>query len=146
MADKIILLLHVAATFFLTGLIWVVQIVQYPFFAYVARENFVAYHDDYRFWITPIVGPAMVVELLTAGLLFAYPPENTDAFYLWAGLALTVIIWAATFLLQVPLHEKLAAGFDPAAHAALVKTNWIRTVAWSLRAVLALYLLWQAIR
>jgi hypothetical protein len=145
MADKIIFLLHIAATLFLTGLIWVIQLVQYPFFSYVGADNFIKYHDDYRFWITPVVAPAMVIELVTAALLFVYPPDGIDEIFLWLGLLLAGVVWASTFFLQVPFHEKLAGGFDPAAHAALVKTNWIRTVAWSLRGVLILYFMWNAV-
>ena len=46
-------------------------------------------------------------------------------------------------LLQVPRHNALARGFDGPAHAALVATNWVRTAAWSLRALL---LVWAAAR
>ena len=35
----------------------------------------------------------------------------------------------------------LAQGFDARAHRRLVNTNWIRTVAWSLRALLASWML-----
>jgi hypothetical protein len=51
-----------------------------------------------------------------------------------AGLLLAV--WGSTFLLQVPCHERLSAGWDEAVHARLVATNWIRTAGWTLRLVL----------
>jgi hypothetical protein len=120
--------------------------VQYPFFSHFTAESFTKYHDDYRFWITPVVAPPMIVELAASILLLFYPPANIDSKLLWCGLFLTLIIWASTFFLQVPLHEKLAAGFDAQTHAALVNTNWIRTAAWSLRAVLVLYFAWKTIR
>lgn len=147
--EKIILLANVAASLYLTGLIWVVQIVQYPFFSFVDPKKFAAYHAAYTFWITPVVAPAMLVELATAVLLIFYRPENISPKLVWLALALTAITWASTFFLQVPLHEKLArggGGFDQAAHSALVNTNWIRTVAWSLRAALVLYFAWKSFR
>lgn len=144
--EKTLLILQVFSTLFLTGVIWVIQLVQYPFFAYVSAENFTKYHDDYRFWITPIVAPAMIIELLTAIFLLFYPPANIDSKLLWLGLALTLIVWASTFFLQVPLHEKLAHGFNSQTISALVNTNWIRTIAWSLRAALVLYFAWKTIR
>ncbi len=144
--EKILLILQIFSTLFLTGVIWVIQIVQYPFFAYVSAENFTKYHDDYRFWITPIVAPAMIIELLSAILLLFYPPANIDSKLIWLGLALTLIVWASTFFLQVPLHEKLAHGFNSQTISALVKTNWIRTIAWSLRGALVLYFAWKLIR
>ena len=144
--EKIIFILQIASTLFLTGVIWVIQIVQYPFFERVGAENFTKYHDDYRFWITPVVAPAMIVELLTAILLLFYPPENIDLKLIWLGLVLALIIWASTFFMQVPLHEKLAFGFNSQTLAALVNTNWIRTVCWSLRGGLVLYFSWRVIR
>ena len=54
------------------------------------------------------------------------------------GLALVGLIWASTFLVQVPLHEVLARGFDAEAHSRLVASNWLRTFLWSARAVLVL--------
>ena len=144
--EKTIFILQIASTFFLTGVIWVIQIVQYPFFAHVGAENFAKYHDDYRFRITPVVAPAMILELLTAIFLLFYPPENIDIKLIWLGLVLTLIVWASTFFLQVPLHEKLAQGVNSQTLAALVRTNWIRTVCWSLRGGLVLYFAWKVIR
>jgi hypothetical protein len=144
--EKTIFILQIFSTLFLTGVIWVIQIAQYPFFAHVGAENFTKYHDDYRFWITPVVAPAMIVELLTAIFLLFYPPENIDIKLIWLGLALTLIVWASTFFLQVPLHEKLAFGFNTQTLTALVNTNWIRTVCWSLRGALVLYFVSKVIR
>ncbi|HVE57023.1 MAG TPA: hypothetical protein VNB22_09355 [Pyrinomonadaceae bacterium] len=144
--EKTIFILQIASTLFLTGVIWVIQIVQYPFFAYVGAENFTKYHDDYRFWITPIVAPAMIIELLTAIFLLFYPPENINLKLIWLGLVLTLLVWASTFFVQVPLHEKLAHGFNSQTLTALVDTNWIRTVCWSLRGGLVLYFVWKVIR
>jgi hypothetical protein len=42
-ADKLLLLAHSAATLFLVGLIWFVQVVHYPLLAQVGTGEFVAY-------------------------------------------------------------------------------------------------------
>ncbi len=145
--EKILFLANLSATLFLTGVIWTTQVVQYPFFAYFNAETFTKHHDEYRFWITPIVAPPMIAELLSAILLLFYPPENIDSKLLWLALVLTLAIWASTFFIQVPLHEKLArSGFDSQTITNLVNTNWIRTILWSLRAALVLYLAWKIIR
>jgi hypothetical protein len=47
----------------------------------------------------------------------------------------------STARLQVPCHRKLARGFDADVARRLVATNWIRTVCWSLRLLIALGLL-----
>lgn len=144
--EKILLILQIAATLFMTGVIWLTQLVQYPQFGDFRGEGFTKYHDAYRLWITPVVAPPMIVELVTAILLLFYKSANIDSKLIGFGLILIIIIWASTFFLQVPLHEKLACGFDENAHALLVQTNWIRTVAWSLRAVLVSYFAWLVIR
>jgi len=59
----------------------------------------------------------------------------------WIGIALLLLIWLSTAVLQVPAHHRLGSGFDPATHRRLVLTNWVRTWAWSARGVLALLLL-----
>lgn len=143
--EKVLLILQVVSTLYLTGLIWIIQVVQYPFFSHLEKADFVKYHDAYRFWITPVVAPAMLVELFSAILIVFFPPAAIDFRLLIVGLILAVIVWISTFFIQVPLHEKLAAGFDADAHRALVRTNWIRTAAWSLRAALMAYALWKIV-
>lgn len=143
---KTILILQIASTLILVGVIWIIQLVQYPYFSEVSAENFPKYHAAHTFWITPVVAPAMIVELLTSIFIIFYPPENIDFKLLWFGLILAVIVWASTFFLQVPQHNKLALGFDAQAHKTLVNSNWIRTLAWSLRGALVLYFAWQTIR
>ena len=144
--EKILLISQVTSTLMLTGVIWVIQLVQYPFFSYVEKSDFPQYHAAYTFWITPIVAPLMIVELLSAALILFYPPEYLDYNLLVFGLVLCLGAWLSTFFLQVPLHDRLAAGFDAEAHVSLVKTNWIRSLIWTVRAVLIFYFGWKAIR
>ncbi len=143
---KILLILQIASTLILVGVIWIIQLVQYPFFSEVNAENFPKYHAAHTFWITPVVAPAMIVELITSIFIIFYPPENIDYKLLYFGLVLAIIVWASTFFLQVPMHEKLAFGFNAEAHSTLVNTNWIRTIAWSLRGALVLYFAWKTIQ
>jgi uncharacterized membrane protein len=124
------------SSWFMAGLIWIVQVVHYPLFGRVGREGFAAYESAHARLITPIVGPAMLVELVSSLALLAARPRGMPAWAAWAGVALVGIAWASTAFVQVPLHGTLARGFDEDAHARLVATNWVRTVAWSGHAVL----------
>jgi hypothetical protein len=142
-APKIILLLNFASSLFMTGVIWLIQLVQYPLFAQIGRENFLQYHASHSFWITPVVAPAMIIEIVSSGFLLIYPPANIDSKLLWFGLILAVSVWLSTFFLQIPMHEKLANGFNTEAHAFLVNSNWVRTIAWSLRSLLVGYFIWK---
>ena len=51
------------------------------------------------------------------------------------------LVWLSTAAWQAPDHRRLLGGFDPATHRHLVATNWVRTVGWSARGVIALWLL-----
>ncbi len=140
-----IFLLHLAATLFMTGLIWFVQVVHYPLFGRVGTEDYAAYQSAHAQRTTLLVMPPMLLELLTAGLLAAHPPAYVAAWQAYLGLALVGGVWLSTFLLQVPRHNLLGGGYDPDAHRALVATNWLRTLAWSLRALLVLAMTAQAL-
>lgn len=144
--EKILLIVQLAATVSLTGIIWLIQIVHYPLFGYVGEEKYRLFHVAHMNQIAFVVAPLMIVEAVSAALLVFYPPQNSDLRLAWIGIGLVAAIWLSTFFLQVPLHEKLAQGFDAAAHRSLVVTNWIRTAAWSLRAALILWLTWQALK
>ena len=124
---------HAAAALFMTGVIWFVQIVHYPLFGRVGAANFRAYEREHARRTGWVVGPAMVVELLLALALAA-----RGGLLAWAGLALLAVIWTSTALVQVPLHRRLERGADVAAQRRLVRTNWIRTAAWTARAVIAI--------
>lgn len=140
------LIANAAAAWFLTGLIWIVQVVHYPLFASVGREGFASYESAHARLITLVVGPAMLLELAAALALAFVRPATAPAWAAWTGLGLVAAIWLSTFLVQVPLHGTLSGGFDAEAHARLVATNWFRTAAWTLRALLAAWLVYAALQ
>jgi hypothetical protein len=141
-----ILLVHAAATAVMTGLIWFVQVVHYPLMAMVggdeaARQRYALEHQRRTTWI---VAPVMLVEAAAAAVLLVLAPGALTA----AGAVLLAVIWASTFLLQVPLHQMLAAErgevpVEPLVER-LVLTNWVRTIPWSARLCIALWLLARA--
>ena len=127
--------LNLAATLYLTGLIWTIQLVHYPLMDRVAPELFVEFHHQHGARISIVVIVPMVIELATAALLAVRPPPGVLPAVPLAGLALVAVIWTSTFAIQVPCHQRLSRGFDAAVHRRLVRSNWLRTVAWTLRAV-----------
>ncbi len=129
----------------MTGLIWFVQVVHYPLFARVGGD-FVAYQQAHMQQTTWVVGPVMLLEAITAVALLLDRPAWMSAAAVWTNLALLVLIWASTALLQVPQHEKLLSGFAAGPHAVLLKSNWLRTTLWTLRSVGLLVTVERAIR
>lgn len=51
-------------------------------------------------------------------------------------LILVVLIWLSTFFIQVPIHQKLLVKKDFFLIEKLNRTNWIRTILWSIKIVL----------
>ena len=65
---------HITATLYMTGLIWFVQIVHYPLFSRVGNAEFPAYEQRHTVLTTWVVGPPMLVEGITALILFWLRP------------------------------------------------------------------------
>ncbi|MDX2121482.1 MAG: hypothetical protein SF070_10565 [Gemmatimonadota bacterium] len=134
-------ILHAAATWFMTGLIWFVQVVHYPLMGQVGRTEAAGYAAAHQRRVSLVVIPVMLLEAITAVGLLASPPDGTGRMLPGFGLAMLVFIWASTAMLIMPMHGRLLAGSDSRAHRRLVLTNWIRTLLWTARAVVASLLL-----
>ena len=112
-------------------LIWLVQLIIYPGFHLITREEFVSYHKWYVLRISSLVLPLMLAELiLTVWWILS---DDYSAVSVSAGV-LVFIVWLSTAVPQVPIHNQLKTGKDAKRIQRLVATNWIRTAAWSLKA------------
>ncbi len=143
----VLLVAHAAATWTMVGVIWFVQLVHYPLLGgpgRAAEPGFAAYQRENTRRTAWVVVLPMLTEALTALALVALAVPGVPRAAAWTGLALLVVIWLSTALLQVPRHGRLERGYDAAAHRALVRSNWLRTIAWSARGVLVVWLLVRA--
>ena len=128
------------------GVIWMVQIVHYPLMRFVSGEQFARFETTHRTRISWVVGPLMAVEgVCVLAFLFA-PPAGLPWWLPWAGAGAEAIAIGTTAFVSAPLHEKLNAHFDLATLNRLVATNWIRTIAWTCRAGLAIAMLVAVLR
>lgn len=141
-----LLLVHAAATWYMAGLIWFVQLVHYPLFGAVGAGGFAAYAREHQRRTTWVVGPPMLLEVASGGWLALRPPAGVGRAPLLVGLALLGVIWVSTALVQVPRHALLGAGYEARAHQTLVASNWVRTIAWTLRAALVLWIAGRLLR
>ncbi len=139
----LVVVVHLASTWGIVGLIWMVQVVHYPLFLAVGQPEFVDYERAHTKRISYIVGPLMGVESVTALALLALRPEGVRLALILAGLVLLGVIHASTVLLQVPAHSKLSESYDRSMIVRLVRTNWIRTVGWTVRGCLAVVVVMQ---
>jgi len=127
------LVVNLAATAFMAGVIWFVQLVHYPLMAGWPHEDFGRWEADHRAQTGLVVVPAMLIESVAAIWLVWRRPAGVPPWMPWAAIALLAGIHLSTFLVQVPLHDRLSAGWDASAHGRLVATNWVRTLLWTAR-------------
>jgi hypothetical protein len=135
--QAIVLTVHLAATMGMVGVIWFVQLVHYPLFDRADRAGFREFESAHRNRTTIVVGPLMIAEGLSALALFFDRPPRVSQLAVLLGLVLLAVVAASTVLLQIPMHDRLSGGFDAGAHQRLVRSNWVRTIGWSARGVLA---------
>ncbi len=134
-----LLFVHALATVSLAGLIWTIQLVHYPLFLRVPEDCFRGYESEHMRRITWLVGPLMLIEAATALLLLLRSPSSVP---LWIAAVLLLIIWISTATVHGPLHTRMARdGFSESRIRLLVRSNWVRTAAWTARALIALTLL-----
>ncbi len=142
MSLHLLLLLNFALAAYLTGLIWTVQAVQYPGFALLGKAEFPRYHAAHTRRMSYVVLAPMVLELALAAWLAGAGRGALPRAAGWWSLGLVAFIWAATFFVSVPFHNRLEAkGYDFITIDGLARTNWLRTLAWTARLALLGWLL-----
>lgn len=127
-----IILVQMAATWFMAGSIWTMQVLNYPLLARIGPESFTGYETAHNRRFALVVIPGVAVTAVTTVLLLVTRPAPLD----WTGPVLAAVLLVAiivmTALFQAPAHARLARGFDPPTHRSLVRTNAIRALAWTL--------------
>ena len=141
----IILIVNMAATWFMVGVIWMVQVVQYPGFRNVNADDFVSFHRHHSVRIGFVVVPAMTLELASSFLLLWRAPVGVGNVLVWLGVGCSVLVWVLTMAIQVPKHQRLAKGADVGTIDALVSSNWLRTGVWTVHGVFVAAMLAQVL-
>ena len=141
---SLLLMLNLLFTAMLTGLVWMVQLVHYPGFLHVGRQAAAHYQKFHLRRMGFLVIPLMLVELgLASWLLFTEMTFIVMEYLNYAAFGLLVAVWLITFLRAIPLHQKLSRENDaPETIRKLIKTNWWRTIAWSLRTLVLVGLIY----
>lgn len=115
-------------------LIWMIQLVVYPSFVFLSKEKLILWHKKYTQGLSFIVIPLMFGQL---GVSVA----QLNLFVSWytvSSLVLIIGVWIVTFSLFVPIHTVIANGVSTHLMLGkLVRYNWLRTVVWTLIALLS---------
>lgn len=140
-----LLIMNAVVTWFMTGLIWFVQIVHYPLFDSVGSLEFQSYAVRHRHLTTMVVALPMITEITTA-LLLVILWKRSDAMLLWVCFALVMAIWICTAFGSVACHEKLCtSGFSATTHRWLLTSNWLRTILWTMRSLILAYIIYKQV-
>ena len=143
----VLFLLHLLATLAMFGVIWFVQIVHYPLMHDVTVQD-VYFVKNARLTAFVVV-PLMLIELAT-GMAFLFTdltPSYLPFSAVCLGLVLIAAAWLVTFVFQVPRHRILIqCRYNGKVVKELVNWNWLRTLAWTLRAFLLLWSLFSALQ
>jgi len=131
-----LLVVHAAATWFMAGLIWVIQVVHYPLFRAVGEDAFLEYEREHTRRMGAVLAVPAISEIVTAAALVFFRPDDVPLWLVVAAGAVLAGIWIMTGLVQAPLHGRLSARYDMELVDRLVSSNWWRTIAWSVRGVL----------
>ena len=126
------------------GLIWYVQLAQYPSLRMIEESRFREAHGFHSTRIAWIVVPVMLTELVTSIRLVMRPSMFPES-WTWSLFAMTVVLWLSTICIQIPLHNRLGRGKDLATIDRLVATNWIRTALWTAKSACLGVLLYQGL-
>lgn len=118
----------------LAGLIWTIQLVGYPLFAFVGAAEWPRYGAEHRRRITWVAAPSMLANVAVA-LALALDAASTLA---WVNFLLAAGVFALTGLLFAPLHGRLTT---TAGVPTLVRANWLRTLAWTAQVAVAVALI-----
>lgn len=108
-------------------LVWLVQVIIYPSFAQIAEEKLKSWHRLYTQKILYFVGPMMFLQ---TGLI-AWQILGDPLAYLTDGLLLAGI-WVNTFLIAIPIHEKIDRQESLTGHLPnLLRVNQWRSWMWT---------------
>lgn len=139
-----VLLANAAATLYMVGLTWFVQVAHYPLFSSVGKTEFAEYHRGHSNRTTMVVLPPMLVELVTSFLLLLDPPAGERGLVI-AGAVLAVGTWLLTAA-AAAIHGRIGeAGLLPALDRRLAGVSWVRTVVWTAHGIVVVTLLGAAI-
>ncbi len=129
--------LQLAVTSLMVGVFWVVQLVVYPQFLQVPAAAFVRYHRQHMWRISSVVMAPMLLEMVLVASSVALMPRAWS----WSNLLLLLAGWALTFAGAVPLHRHLERGRDEQVIRRLIAVNAGRTLLWSARWALLLFVM-----
>jgi hypothetical protein len=136
----VLLAVHLLVVGAYAGFQWTVRILVYPQFAAVPPAGFAGYERAHQRLVSRVVGPLFAAQAVTTGWLLVDRPAGTPPALVLAAAGLFGALLLVTAVVAVPLHRRLDAGWDPAAHRRLLRADALRVALASAGALVALAL------
>ena len=121
------------------GVILMTQLITYPSFLKNDKNEFVSFQNNYVKNISIVAVPTMSLELLT--LIYMNVYINNLLFM--KSLLVLIVIWLVTFIIIVPIHNQLSKKLEIDKIISLIRYNWIRTVLWTSKIFIILYIFYE---
>ncbi len=131
--------IQIVCNSYLVSLVFMTQFITYPTFLHIDKDKFSEYHRKYVNNISFIVAPVMLIELLTLSLIAYFSSE----FLIIKSLFLLLVIWLTTFFIMIPSHNRISKSFNIKEIKSLINYNWIRTILWSFKLLVIIFLFYE---
>ena len=132
---------------FNAGNMMTLQIQHYGIYPTVGRENFKDYMKaNNKSALIPSIIPALLLIMTNIGLVFVRPEFMPKSIAVLT-LILNIIAFVSTATWQRKLQGELAvSGYDEIKIFLLISTNWIRTLAFFIQALIAVAVVMIAVK
>lgn len=135
-----ILIIQAITAYAMLGIVFYMQLIHYPLYLKI-KQGFERYERAHVKRSAYLIGPLMLVELLTAFGLVTYASSDFVTRLSVFNLILIIATWIVTFLLSMPQHQRLSAHRSEKKIHQLINSNWLRSLFTLARAVLITFLI-----
>lgn len=127
------LLIQLFCSIFLTGVMWIKQLVSYPTMTLIEVDGFVKYENERQRRMNWILYPIMGTELFTALVL-----STQSQWEFKANLVSLIILWIISLNINIPQLRKLRKSKENEVIFNMCKINWFKTLLWTAKSILLL--------
>ena len=136
-----VLVLHAAATVFLAGVTWTVQMTIVPVLERDTPDTWPHHAAVYRRVFRLVFWPVVVVEGGSGLLVALRHPAGIPAWLHGINLLLLASAWSTMPLVLFLVRHHPLSRFDPAGFRVFARFNWIRVAVWTARCGVVLAML-----
>lgn len=133
--------IQTSAFWFMAGVTWVLQRLNYPLIGEVPAEHLPAYQAAHNKRFGLLMLPGVIVSFVTTILMFFFRPQPVPLVVPICQIMLLFSIVGSAANHAAPAHKKLQQGYNEPSHKLLINTNWLRLAAWLILGIGGIWLL-----